>query len=502
MLVGHLPPDSTVLSSEDLPISFPPSPAFLLDEVTYTSFPQRLAIQYSPDTNENPYGILPQFYFAHSHATGAASESHMDHASIKLTLTRCSRGDRVVVTRSNPAAHVVQSIGVLTQLHQGTWHVAYDNGGDQPEYSTIPADGVVYFDVSLSVPTIGSFGSAAKGKKATSDKSPSPTGTKPQAKKPAVTNPNKAPTSSATKQPKKGPSATTSAAKPAAKKAPPKKKVAPKAKQAPQKATPSPKASKKTLAIPAAPAQVGLPDEASMPVDEVVMDPSRRSPEITALYKAFEDSKNVHSPGTVLEKVSGESMTASQLLEILQQDQTKIAPCYRHLLAWSTSQKHLRTLRWLRDNLSRSSDPLDLAIPRCVQLIASVRSWKASSWHNKLVTIQGALALLFISRSIQVSVVLARCPRWGACVTSVAHLMPLDQPKQPMAITEAQMKMAISLEPRPMVKAAIGGVGRLNFCLLLHICDACVSEKREKKAYQGRKKNPKVPFVTHLLRIC
>ena len=84
-----------------------------------------------------------------------------------------------------------------------------------------------------------------------------------------------------------------------------------------------------------------------------------------------------------------------------------------------------------------------------------MRSWKASSLHNKLVTIQGALAILFIYRSTQISMVLARCQRWSACVTSVAHLMPLGQPNQPMPITEDQLMMAVSLEPRPIVKAAL-----------------------------------------------
>lgn len=186
------------------------------------------------------------------------------------------------------------------------------------------------------------------------------------------------------------------------------------------------------------------------------MDPSRPSPELTALYKAFHASKNESSPGTALSKVSGDSMTASQLLELLQQEQvSKIAPCYRHLLAWSTSRRHLRTLRWLQENLAPSSVPLDIAIPACVWAQASARCWKAASWHNKLVTIQGALALIFIYRESQTTVIMARCQRWMAHVQSISNLMPLDQPQQPLAITNEQVGLALQQEPRLVVRAAL-----------------------------------------------
>ena len=74
---------------------------------------------------------------------------------------RCSRGDLVCVARSTSTTEAVQSVGALTQMSSGTWHIAY-----QPEYSTIPAEGVAYSIVSLSPPPTSSLlcGSAAKDK--------------------------------------------------------------------------------------------------------------------------------------------------------------------------------------------------------------------------------------------------------------------------------------------------------------------------------------------------
>ena len=50
---------------------------------------------------------------------------------------------------------------------------------------------------------------------------------------------------------------------------------------------------------------------------------------------------------------------------------------------------------------------------------------------------------------------MARCPRWMAQLSTVAHLKPLEQPNQPMAITREQLTLAMEREPSPVIRAAL-----------------------------------------------
>ena len=153
-------PRPTVHSPEDLPLSFPSHPAFVLDQAAYAAFPARLAIQYSPATNENPYGILPRFYFAHSHTVGTATSSFVDHTSIKQTLARCSRGDLVCVARSTSTTGyrhtrsttdaVFSIVGAILRGFN-TYENAGRKGNRKKKYYRSQRAGAIFFDFTKSL---------------------------------------------------------------------------------------------------------------------------------------------------------------------------------------------------------------------------------------------------------------------------------------------------------------------------------------------------------------
>ena len=196
-------------------------------------------------------------------------------------------------------------------------------------------------------------------------------------------------------------------------------------------------------------------DEKDSDIPDEMMDPSSQSPEIASLYRAYVDPKNGLAPGS-LQRLSGEQTTASQLLTYLVQTEVKnIKPAYRHHLAQSTIKQQQRTLRWLMKCLAPSDDTLDSAIPLAVGRLAAARAWAPTTWHTKLLNIQGALMAIFIYRPNQVSISMARCPRWTSSLRTVAHLKPLYRPAQPLAITVEQVQQAIAAEPNMTVKAAL-----------------------------------------------
>ena len=191
------------------------------------------------------------------------------------------------------------------------------------------------------------------------------------------------------------------------------------------------------------------------PLSNVAMDPTLQSPEIASIYRAFVDPKNGLAPGN-LQRLSGEQTTASQLLTFLVQTEVKnIRPAYRHHLAQSTIKQQQRTLRWLTKHLPPSDDTLDTAIPLTVGRMAAARTWAPTTWHTKLLNIQGALMTIFIYRPDQVAITMTRCPRWLSSLRTVAHLKPLYRPAQPLAITADQLQQAIASEPNKTVKAAL-----------------------------------------------
>ena len=192
---------------------------------------------------------------------------------------------------------------------------------------------------------------------------------------------------------------------------------------------------------------------ATPPVE--IIDPAQQSPEIASLYRAYIETKNGSTPGN-LQRLSGETTTASQLLTYLVQPEIRdIAPSYRHHLAPSTIKQQQRTLRWLLKHLPPSEECLDVAIPQAVGRMAAARCWAPTTWHTRLLNIQGALVALFIYRAVQTSIALARCPRWNSSLRTVVHLKPLYHPAQPLALSKDQIEQAIALEPLPMVKAAL-----------------------------------------------
>jgi integrase len=418
---SHVAGGSVIAMNGDS-ICIPKDTTFVADDTIYSVYPERLAVRYSPKTNSDPYGVLPEFFFA---PKGAAAPSILPYDSIKSILKDCRIGDSVSVSWLDERDTVLVWNGVLTKRSVGVWSVTYDDD-DSLVHGILPNPDVRYISVSV-VPT----SVPVSDQVAPTSSPPAPVSAQPHQLAPPSIDVSLASSPPATTPP----------------------------------VLPTPTVSKKPTAksLNPKPLSPSAPPPASVDSDPVAddgvpatMDPSGLSPETLAMYKAFQESKNAISPGSMLNKLSGESMTAAELLDILRQPEvTSIAPLYRHLLAWSTSRKHLRLLRWLLQHLSPSSTPLDEAIPTCVAQVAAARSWRASSWHNMLVSIQGALALLFMYRSAQTVVILARCPRWNAHLQSIAHLMPLEQPLQPLAVTLEQVLLAISKETRPVVRAAI-----------------------------------------------
>jgi hypothetical protein len=178
-------------------------------------------------------------------------------------------------------------------------------------------------------------------------------------------------------------------------------------------------------------------------------------PEVDQLYADLHLQKNAPLPGK-LRRVSGEDMSANELLRICRQPEVATHAMHRFHLAPSTVRAHKRVLRWLCSHLPPSNDSVDLAIPAAVAAKASDgQGWAPTSWLTHLNCIHGALAALFLYRREQVHVMMAGCPNWKAAIKNVQHLKPLHKPRQPKAATEEQVFEAMRLEPRPEVRAAL-----------------------------------------------
>lgn len=177
-------------------------------------------------------------------------------------------------------------------------------------------------------------------------------------------------------------------------------------------------------------------------------------PEIDTIYADLHLAKNAPLPQK-LRKVSGEEMSATQLLAICGKPEAATHPMHRFHLAPSTVKSHKRVLRWLKTNLPESHTSIDVAIPAAVAQIAKDKHWAPSSWLTHLNNIHGALSALFLYRGDQVHVSMTGCPNWRASIRTVQHLKPLVKPNQPKAAKEEQIFEAMRLEPRPEVRAAI-----------------------------------------------
>ena len=178
-------------------------------------------------------------------------------------------------------------------------------------------------------------------------------------------------------------------------------------------------------------------------------------PEMDALYSDLHLSKNVPLPDA-LTRHSGDKMKTVDLIRLLRQEEVAVPhPMYKHHLAPTTVAGHKRVLRWLRDHLPSSDTPVAVSISATVAQHAQRQKWAPTSWITKLNNIHGALAALFVYRKSQDQVVLAGCPQWSSHLRTVQHMKPLHKPNQPLAMTQEELDRAVSLEPRPEVRAAL-----------------------------------------------
>lgn len=234
--------------------------------------------------------------------------------------------------------------------------------------------------------------------------------------------------------------------------------------------TPRPPKRKPTAKSPVAPAPLGvdapLPASTSLAALPSPTSPSPVDiaysqhfgtgiPEVDAYYSDIHLSKNVPLPER-LTRHSGEQMTVNELLSIVAEPELKSRhPLYKHQLAETTLAAHRRALRWLSNNLPPSEATLAVAIPHVVSLMAGDRKWAPTTLLTHLNTIHGALSALFLHRSSQHTVLMAGCPQWKSAMATAHHLKNLHPPQQPQAMTKAEFKQAMELEPSPVVRAAL-----------------------------------------------
>ena len=351
----------------------------------YNSLPLRLPLRYSIS---NPMSQLAQEIFGAAANTGKAPSVPLSVDEVKDILRTGKPHDRISVTMAETDEPPSMHTGTLIKCSRGRWSVELDLPDNRITDLMIPAEGTLDYQIQLTA-------------------SASPLAAVPV----VVTRPKRQVVTSA----------------------PPAPSVIGDEGQRPPVTSPVPVPA---VAVPSA----DLADAA----DETV-DPALQSPEIASLYRAYIEPKNGSTPGS-LQRLSGETTTASQLLTLLVQPElTTISPAYRHHLAPSTIKQQQRTLRWLVQHLPPSDETLDVAIPLAVGRLAASRTWAPTTWHTRLLNIQGALVALFIYRPNQSSLTMARCPRWISALRTVAHLKPLHHPAQPLAITHEQVQKAIAL---------------------------------------------------------
>lgn len=172
-------------------------------------------------------------------------------------------------------------------------------------------------------------------------------------------------------------------------------------------------------------------------------------------------AKNVLPP-TQCEYWVGDRTSVKQLREVLQLPEVlEYQGLMDRALVDSTKANHRRELRWLLANLEERVDPegkpdaVDAAILRSVTKTAVERAWAATTTLTKLANIQGALKALFMYRSRQVSVQLKGCARWLMALKGMNAFVQAHKPKQPLAVTEKEIKDAMAQEPSPAVRAAL-----------------------------------------------
>eukprot|EP00758_Cryptobia_borreli_P010641 Tbor_TRINITY_DN5587_c0_g1::TRINITY_DN5587_c0_g1_i3::g.13438::m.13438 len=115
---------------------------------------------------------------------------------------------------------------------------------------------------------------------------------------------------------------------------------------------------------------------------------------------------------------------------------------FREALALSTQKGHRRMLRFLRENLPESDAPLDISLVRLMQRFQKEKNWASTTLLTKMAQAQGALRLIFLYRSVRVTVALKDAIEWKLAMKGVAVQVQQLTPLQPKAITEEQVKTA------------------------------------------------------------